>query len=136
MDIKQKVTPFFCFKDGAEEAIEFYTSLFPDGRIVSMRRYEEGPNEGKVLWAEFELCGQRFMALDGGPDYDVTGFISLYVDCEDQAEVDRLWEGLIEGGGEPLMCGWCTDRYGVHWQIIPQALPRLMNDPDRDAAAR
>lgn len=136
MKVKQKITPFLAFTDGAEEAIEFYTSVFPDGRTVSMRRYEEGPLKGKVLWAEFELGGQRFMALDGGPDYEVTGAISMYVDCEDQAEVDHLWDGLIDGGGEPLMCGWCKDRYGVHWQIIPEALPRLMTDPDGDVAQR
>lgn len=92
--------------------------------------------KGKVLTAVFELEGQRFMAIDGGPMYQFSGAISLYVDCASQEEVDRLWERLTSDGGEVLMCGWCTDRFGVTWQIIPSELPRLMNDPDPARAKR
>jgi predicted 3-demethylubiquinone-9 3-methyltransferase (glyoxalase superfamily) len=127
----QKITPFLWFDDNAEEAIEFYASIFPDARIGKVHR-----QNGKFFFGEFELAGQKFMALNGGPQFKFTEALSLYVNCKDQAEVDRYWDGLLEGGGAPQQCGWLKDRYGLSWQIIPEALPRLMNDPDPAAAER
>ena len=130
----QKITPFLWFDKEAEEALTFYCSIFPDAKIVSMNRYPEGPlegpmkgMEGKVLTAVFELFGQRFMALDGGPYFKPTGAVSFYVECLDQAEVDAYWDKLVEGGDPAAQqCGWLKDKYGFSWQIIPKALPELM----------
>lgn len=128
----QKITTFLWFDDQAEEAINFYTSIFPDSRIVSTTRYPEGAPgpAGKLMSATFELHGQQFMALNGGPQFKFTEAISLYVACETQEEVDSLWERLLADGGEEQMCGWLKDKYGLSWQIIPNALGELMNDPD------
>jgi predicted 3-demethylubiquinone-9 3-methyltransferase (glyoxalase superfamily) len=131
----QKITPFLWFDGNAEEAVNFYTSVFGNSKVVSIKRYPGGPMEGKILTAVFELEGQAFMAIDGGPHYTFSGAISLYVDCASQDEVDRLWEKLT-ADGEVLMCGWCTDKFGVTWQIIPSALIKLMNDPDQEKAGR
>ena len=140
----QKITPFLWFDKNAEEAMTFYTSIFPDSRIVSIKRYPDGPleepmkgMEGKVLTAVFELMGQTFMCLDGGPFFKPTGAMSLYVECKDQAEVDAYWNKLYEGGDPAAQqCGWIQDKFGFSWQIIPKALPELLNDPDPVKAGR
>ncbi len=133
----QKITPFLWFDDQAEEAVNFYTSVFKDSRITSVSRYgEAGPGKpGSVMTASFELAGQQFMALNGGPEYKFTPAVSFYVSCEDQAEVDELWEKL-SAGGEKGPCGWLTDKFGVSWQIIPTALGELLGDPDPVKAQR
>jgi len=134
----QKITTFLTFDGRAEEAVGLYTSVFSDSRIVSERRYGPvGPGpEGSLMTATFELAGQTFMALNGGPSFGFSQGISLFVDCEDQAEVDRLWDALTADGGEPGPCGWLTDRFGVSWQIIPRALGELLGDPDPEKAGR
>lgn len=133
-----KITPFLWFDDKAEEAVNFYVSVFKDGKIVHISRYgDEVPGmKGKVLTAVFELFGTRFMAIDGGPMYKFTEAISLMVDCEDQAEVDELWEKLTADGGEESRCGWLKDKFGLSWQIIPKQLPQLLGDPDPVKASR
>ena len=125
------ITPFLWFDDNAEEAIEFYASIFPDARIGEVSR-----QNGKFFLGSFELAGQKFMALNGGPQFKFTEAFSLYVNCNDQAEVDHYWNRLLEGGGTPQQCGWLKDRYGLCWQVIPEILPRLLNDPDMAAAER
>jgi predicted 3-demethylubiquinone-9 3-methyltransferase (glyoxalase superfamily) len=125
------ITPFLWFDDNAEEAIEFYSSIFPDARIGNVQR-----QNGKFFFGEFELAGQKFMALNGGPQFKFTEAFSLYVNCKDQAEVDHYWDRLLEGGGKPQQCGWLKDRYGLSWQIIPEALPKLIGDPDPEKAER
>ncbi|SDK33212.1 VOC family protein [Nonomuraea jiangxiensis] len=122
----QKVTTYLWFDNQAEEAATFYTSLFEDSRIIDVHRQGEA---GPAMMVTFELAGQRFLAMNGGPQYTFTPAISLYVDCESQEEVDELWAKLTEGGKE-LQCGWLTDRWGLSWQIIPKALPELLTDPD------
>jgi predicted 3-demethylubiquinone-9 3-methyltransferase (glyoxalase superfamily) len=133
----QKITTFLTFDDQAEEAVDFYTSIFENSRIVSTRRYgEAGPGpEGSLMTATFELAGQEFMALNGGPSFTFSQGISLFVDCETQEEVDELWEKLSEGG-EKGLCGWLTDRFGVSWQIIPRALGELLGDEDAEKSKR
>ncbi|HSK14993.1 MAG TPA: VOC family protein [Gaiellaceae bacterium] len=134
----QTITTFLTFENQAEEAVALYTSVFPDSRVVSARRYGAnglGP-EGSLMTAEFELAGQRFMALNGGPSFAFSQGISLFVSCETQEEVDELWEKLTAGGGEPGPCGWLTDRFGVSWQIVPRALGELLGDPDPEKAGR
>lgn len=125
------ITPFLWFDDNAEEAIEFYASIFPDARIGEVSR-----QNGKFFLGSFELAGQKFMALNGGPQFKFTEALSLYVSCKDQAEVDHYWNRLLEGGGAPQQCGWLKDRFGLSWQVIPEILPRLLNDPDTAAAER
>lgn len=138
--MKQKIAPFLWFDGNAEEAVIFYTSIFKDGKIVSIERYPDDFEQfehmrGKVLTAVFELNGQEFMAIDGGPQYKFTEAISLYVDCESQEEVDAYWNKLAEGG-DILMCGWLKDRYGLTWQIIPKVLPEMLQDKDHARAKR
>ena len=125
----QKITTFLTYDGRAEDAVAFYTSIFPDSRIVSERRYgSAGPGpEGSLMTATFELAGQTFMALNGGSSFGFAQGISLFVDCEDQAEVDRLWDALTADGGEPGPCGWLKDRFGVSWQIVPDALGEMMS---------
>jgi predicted 3-demethylubiquinone-9 3-methyltransferase (glyoxalase superfamily) len=134
-----KIAPCLWFDGQAEEAAEFYTSLLPDSRIENVNRAAadtpSGP-QGSVLTVDFTLAGQQFMGLNGGPDFKFNEAISFSIDCEDQAEVDRLWDALVEGGGEHSVCGWLKDRYGVSWQVIPRKLPELLNGPDREGAAR
>jgi predicted 3-demethylubiquinone-9 3-methyltransferase (glyoxalase superfamily) len=134
----QKITTFLTYDGRAEEAVELYTSIFPDSKVVKKNYYgDAGPApKGTLLTAEFELFGQRFVALNGGSSFTFAQGISLYVDCEDQAEVDEYWEKLTEGGGEPGPCGWLTDKFGVSWQIIPRALPELLGDEDQAKANR
>src|SRR5438270_4275518 len=133
----QKITPFLWFDDNAEEAINFYTSIFKNSKIIDMSRYPpNGPGPaGKVMTATFELEGQQFMALNGGPMYKFTEAISLFVSCKTQGEVDELWEKL-SAGGEKGQCGWLKDKFGLSWQIIPTALGELLGDPDPAKAQR
>jgi predicted 3-demethylubiquinone-9 3-methyltransferase (glyoxalase superfamily) len=133
----QKISPFLWFDNQAEEAANFYVSVFPNSKIVHVARYgETGPGEpGGVLVVEFELDGELIRALNGGPEFKFTEAISLYVDCESQQEVDELWEKLVEGG-EPSQCGWLKDRYGLSWQIVPRALTDMLEDPDDAKADR
>jgi predicted 3-demethylubiquinone-9 3-methyltransferase (glyoxalase superfamily) len=135
--VQKKITTFLTFDDQAEEAVSFYTSVFPDSRIVSTLRYgDAGPGPaGQLMTATFELAGQEFMALNGGPSFTFAQGISLFVDCETQEEVDDFWERLSEGG-EKGPCGWLQDRYGVSWQIVPRALGELLGDEDPERAER
>src|SRR5689334_20122535 len=123
----RKITTFLTFDNKAEEAVKFYVSIFRNSKILSITHYgEAGPGpEGAMLSAEFQLAGQPFMALNGGPHFTFTDGISLYVDCETQAEVDELWERLSKGG-EKGRCGWLKDKFGVSWQVIPSALPEML----------
>jgi predicted 3-demethylubiquinone-9 3-methyltransferase (glyoxalase superfamily) len=127
----QKITPFLWFNDQAEEAVNFYVSIFKNSKILSVHRYgDAGPGKkGSVMMGTFQLEGREFMALNGGPSFTFTPAISLFVNCGSQQEVDELWDKLSEGG-QPGRCGWTTDKYGVSWQIIPTALGQLMSDPD------
>lgn len=121
-----KVTPFLWFDAPLEEPIEYYRSIFPDFRVHS-----QSPQS-----AEFEIAGQRVMALNGGPRFSFTEAISFFIECEDQDEVDHYWDRLTADGGEESMCGWLKDRYGLSWQVIPQALIRYLGDADRAKADR
>jgi len=131
----QKITPFLWFDNQAEEAAAFYTSLFKNSKITGISRYgDAGPGpKGAVMTVNFELDGQKFMALNGGPVFKFTPALSLFVNCETQEEVDELWEKL-SAGGEKSRCGWLTDKYGLSWQIIPTILGKLLGDPDRKKA--
>jgi predicted 3-demethylubiquinone-9 3-methyltransferase (glyoxalase superfamily) len=127
----QKIAPFLWFDGKAEEAAEFYTSVFKNSKILHIARYgEAGPGpKGSVMMATFQIEGQEFMALNGGPQYTFSPAISFFVNCETQAEVDGLWDKLSAGGREG-QCGWLQDKYGVSWQIVPKALMELMKDKD------
>ena len=133
----QRITPFLWFDGQAEEAAELYTSIFENSRILEVSRYSEaGPREpGSVMTVQFELAGQRFVGLNGGPAHQFTEAVSFMVECETQDEVDDYWAKLSEGGEEGP-CGWLKDRFGLSWQIVPDALLRLLTDPDREKAAR
>ncbi len=134
----KNITPFLWFDDQAEEAINFYISVFPNSRLLNLTRLGDdapGP-KGKVMTATFELNGRQFMALNGGPqDFHFSEAISFFVDCETQAEVDDLWEKLTDGG-EPGPCGWLKDKYGLSWLIVPKALGEMLGDPDPARAGR
>src|SRR5215216_4549269 len=123
----QKITPFLWFDKQAEEAINFYISIFKNSKIINMSRYgEAGPGpKGTVMVATFQLEGQQFMALNGGPQFKFTEAISLFIDCKTQEEVDELWEKL-SAGGEKSRCGWLKDKYGLWWQVIPTVLGEMM----------
>jgi predicted 3-demethylubiquinone-9 3-methyltransferase (glyoxalase superfamily) len=131
------VTPFLWFDTQAEEAARFYASVFPNSRIHHIARYGEANpgREGSVMTVDFELDGQRFTALNGGPQYTFSEAVSFSVSCETQEEVDSYWAALAEGGEEGP-CGWLKDRFGLSWQIVPTALPRLLGDPDREKSQR
>jgi predicted 3-demethylubiquinone-9 3-methyltransferase (glyoxalase superfamily) len=124
---EQKITPCLWFDFNAEEAVDHYLSIFPNSRVISTTRYGDfAPDrKGAVLTILFEIDGQRMLALNGGPRHKFTPALSLIVNCDDQAEIDRLWDKLAEGG-EHVQCGWLTDKYGVSWQIVPRALPELL----------
>lgn len=128
----QKITTFLWFNDQAEEAARFYTSIFRNAKIGKIARYgEAGPGaKGSVMVVDFELDGQHFVALNGGPQYKFTPAISLVVNCETQEEVDHYWDGLLEGGGKPVACGWLEDQFGLSWQVTPTILTRMISDPD------
>ena len=127
----QKITTFLTFNDRAEEAVRFYTTVFKGSKILNTTRYgDAGPGpKGSLMTATFELFGQRFMALNGGPSFQFSHGISLMVNCETQAEIDEYWEKLSEGG-KKIECGWLTDKFGVSWQIVPAILGTLMTDKD------
>ena len=127
-----KVTPFLWFDTQAEEAMNFYVSLFKNSKVNNVSR---GP-DGKAFTVSFELDGREFMGLNAGPHYKFNEAISLYVDCKDQAEVDDLWSKLIADGGEESQCGWLKDKYGLSWQIIPKQLGELMGDSDPERSQR
>jgi predicted 3-demethylubiquinone-9 3-methyltransferase (glyoxalase superfamily) len=133
----QKITPYLWFDTQAEEAAKFYVEIFDNSRILEVARYgPAGPGpEGTAMNVVFELEGQKFIALNGGPHFKFNEAVSFYVECETQEDVDELWNKLTAHGGEESMCGWLKDRYGLSWQIIPQALPELLGDPDPDKAA-
>ncbi|MGH6956842.1 MAG: VOC family protein [Caulobacteraceae bacterium] len=133
----QKIAPFLWFDTEAEEAARFYVSIFPNSKIDTVARYSAaGPGpEGSVMIVSFELDGLRFTALNGGPAFKFTEAISLQVECEDQAEVDRLWEALTDGGEEG-QCGWLKDRYGLSWQITPKRMGDLVGGDDPAKARR
>lgn len=138
MELRQKITTHLWFDGNAEEAVGFYTSLFPDSRVVETVRYGEGgPGpKGSVMNMVFELAGQQFIALNGGPHYTFSPAISLFVSCKSQEEVDRLWNRIVDTGGKPTACGWIDDRFGLSWQIIPTQLMELLSDPDPERSAR
>jgi predicted 3-demethylubiquinone-9 3-methyltransferase (glyoxalase superfamily) len=133
----QKITTFLTFNDQAEDAVRLYTSVFKDSKVLSTSRYGEGgPGpKGAVMSMTFELAGQQFIALNGGPSFTFAQGISLFVNCETQAEVDELWQKL-SAGGEPGRCGWLTDRFGVSWQIVPSVLGQLLGHKDAEKARR
>ncbi|HEY8227806.1 MAG TPA: VOC family protein [Pyrinomonadaceae bacterium] len=128
----QKITPFLWFDDKAEEAINFYTSVFDDSRILSVTRYgDTGPGpKGTVMTASFQIAGQEFVALNGGPHFKFTEAISFVVNCETQEEIDRFWQQLTADGGAESQCGWLKDKFGLSWQIVPTILSKLLQDPD------
>ncbi len=135
--IKQKITPFLWFDGKAEEAVKFYSSVFKNSKIVSIKHWGEGtpfPKE-QVMTAIVELDGQQFYAFDAGPQFKFTEAISFFVTCEDQEEVDHFWE-KFSAGGEKSRCGWLKDKFGVSWQIVPKALNELMSDKDAEKSKR
>lgn len=139
----QKITPCLWFDDQAEEAVEFYTGIFPNSRITNVTRYGEAGQEvhgkppGSVMVAAFELDGQAFTALNGGPVFQFNEAISLQIDCESQGEVDHFWEKLSEGGDpNAQQCGWLKDKYGLSWQVIPRVLIELLSDSDPEKSQR
>lgn len=134
----QKIVPYLWFDDQAEEAMKFYVSIFDNSRVVSVTRDEVGVGgpKGRVLVVQFQLEGQDFTALNGGPRFKFTEAISLHVTCETQDEVDRLWSKLTSGGGEESQCGWLKDKFGLSWQIIPRALGEMIGDKDPAKAKR
>ena len=143
MQVVQKITPCLWFDDQAEEAVEFYTAIFSNSRIVTISRYGEAGYEvhgrpaGTVMVVAFELDGQAFTALNGGPLFRFNEAISFQVNCETQEEVDYYWEKLSEGGDEKArQCGWLKDKYGASWQVVPRVLPELINDPDAEKSQR
>src|SRR5262245_5186883 len=129
--IMLSITPFLWFDSQAEEAMNFYASIFPRSKIIAVNRAQ-----GRVITVVFELEGQRFMALNAGPVYKFNEAVSFFVGCETQEEIDTLWAKLIAGGGEPSRCGWLKDKYGLSWQIIPNALSRLIGGPDPAGSKR
>lgn len=133
----QKITPFLWFDGQAEEAMNFYVSIFKNSKVVGVSRYgEAGPGpKGTVMSATFQLDGQDFFALNGGPQFRFTPAVSLFVNCETQQEVDELWAKLSAGGREDR-CGWLTDKYGLSWQIIPSILGKMLQDKDAQKANR
>jgi predicted 3-demethylubiquinone-9 3-methyltransferase (glyoxalase superfamily) len=134
----QKIIPNLWFDTEAEEAARFYTSVFKNSKINTVTRYPQGSFDrtGQVLTVSFELEGQEYLALNGGPEFKFNEAISLSVDCATQEEVDYLWDKLTADGGEESMCGWLKDKYGLSWQIVPRRLVELLNDPDDDRKLR
>jgi predicted 3-demethylubiquinone-9 3-methyltransferase (glyoxalase superfamily) len=133
----QKIHPMLWYDNQAEEAAQFYVSVFPNSKIGKVAKYGPGAPlpEGTVLTVEFELDGQKIVALNGGPDFKLSEAISFVVPCESQAEVDEYWDKLV-AGGEPSYCGWLKDRYGLSWQIVPTELMALLDDPDPATSRR
>ena len=133
----QTIVPNLWFDGNAEQAAEFYVSIFPNSRILKVTHYTDaGPGEpGTVVTVEWELDGQRFVGINGGPQFPFTAAVSFLIECKDQEEVDFYWERLGDGG-EEVQCGWLNDRFGVPWQVVPDGANELFDDPDRDRAAR
>lgn len=134
----QKIKTFLWYDNDAHEAVELYVSIFKNSRIAKVSYYEEGAPlpEGTPFIIDFELDGQEFTAMNAGPHFQFTEAISLYVDCEDQAEVDYIWEQFLDNGATEQQCGWLKDKYGLSWQIVPKQLAQLMADPDKEKAGR
>src|SRR5580704_15689202 len=133
-----KLTPFLWFDDNAEEAMNFYLSVFPNSKVVALTRYGDGgPGpKGSVMTAAFQLDGQDLVALNGGPVFKFSEAVSLVVNCETQAEVDRYWDKLPAGGGQQGECGWLKDKFGLSWQVVPSLLTKLLADKDAAKTAR
>jgi predicted 3-demethylubiquinone-9 3-methyltransferase (glyoxalase superfamily) len=138
MKMHQKITPCLWFDNQAEEATNYYVSVFKDAEVLSVNRYgEAGPGEpGAVLTTTFRIAGQEFMTINGGPHFTFTEATSFYIDCDSQEEVDYFWNTLIQDGGEPSQCGWLKDKYGLSWQVIPTILIELLGDADSERANR
>jgi predicted 3-demethylubiquinone-9 3-methyltransferase (glyoxalase superfamily) len=140
--MKQKITPFLWFDNTAEEAAAFYTSVFKNSSVGSQASYEEeaGSKVGKpaasVMVVDFEIAGQKFIALNGGPKFKFNESVSFVVDCKDQSEVDYYWSSLTADGGEESMCGWLKDKFGLSWQVVPSVLSELIAGSDREASQR
>ncbi len=132
----QRITPSLWFDTQAEEAANFYVSLFEDSEVTDVQHLEGTPSGDNVALVFFRLAGQEFTALNGGPQFPFTEAISLSVSCKDQDEVDRFWSRLTEAGGEEGQCGWCKDRFGLSWQIVPDRMGELLSDPDPARAQR
>ena len=139
MPTLSKISPCLWFNGEAEAAATEYTTIFPNSQILSVDRAAadtpSGPKD-TVLTVTFSIAGQTFIGLNGGPDFKFSEAISFSIDCDDQAEVDRYWDALLYGGGEPSVCGWLKDRFGVSWQVIPRQLPEMLQSSDREAAGR
>lgn len=137
--MREKITPHLWFDGNAEQAAEFYVSLFPDSRIDAVHR-SAGDNpstrKGEVLLVQFTLAGRPYAGINGGPQFSFTEAVSLQIDCADQAEVDHYWHALTADGGSESQCGWCKDRFGLSWQVVPRRLGELLASPDRAAAER
>lgn len=133
----QKITPFLWFDNNAEEALNFYTSIFKNSEITQVSRYgDAGPGpKGSLLTARFNLEGQEFLALNGGPQYKFTPAVSFLIDCKTQEEIDYYWDKLLEGGQEQ-QCGWLVDKYGLSWQVVPAILPKYLSDKDPGKSSR
>lgn len=133
-----QIVPNLWFDGQAEEAAEFYTSVFENSRILGKTHYpEDSPGEaGTVMTVEWELNGQRFVGINGGPQFKFDEAVSFQITCDDQEELDRYWDALMEGGGEPGPCGWLKDRFGLSWQVVPQGMDELFADPDKSRAER
>ena len=132
----QKIKTFLWYDNQAEDAAKLYTSLFPDSRITDVTKFENAGPSGDVTVVTFVLAGVEYQAMNAGPEFKFTEAVSIAVDCEDQAEVDRYWNALTANGGEESMCGWLKDPYGLSWQIVPKRLNELLADPDPQRAAR
>jgi len=134
----QEITSFLWFDDEAEEAVNFYVSIIPHSKVLRTSHYGEGgpKPKGSVLVVEFELDGQRFMALNGGPEFKFNESVSFLVECETQEELDGYWEELVSNGGTPVQCGWLRDKYGLAWQVVPTALGEMLKDKDAGRANR
>jgi len=136
--MQHKIVPNLWFDTEAEEAARFYISVFKDGRILNVAHYNEaGPREaGTVMTVEWELNGQRFIGINGGPDFEFSEAVSFLVNCKDQDEIDYYWERLTEDGGSEGPCGWCKDKFGLSWQVVPDGMDELFSDPDSSKAER
>lgn len=138
----QKITPCLWFDNQAEEAARFYTSIFKNSKINTPALYGTegqeitGQKPGSVMTVDFELDGQKFLALNGGPLFKFSEAVSMIIDCDDQKEVDYYWDALIANGGSPSQCGWLKDKFGFSWQVVPKALGKLMSDPDQKKSQR
>lgn len=128
----QKITPFLWFDNNAEEAMNYYTSVFPEAKTGNIRRYPDG----RILTADFELFGQQFIALNGGPHFKFNEAVSFFVNCETQEEVDHYWNKLTADGGQQSQCGWLKDKFGLSWQIVPAALGNYLGSTDREKAGK